>query len=230
MSPSKQTFIEFPLSARYYSRSRGIWGIKFWGGVRVWHGPRTNSNMIQWDKYTNKGTALCWGPEKASVTALQGQLQRGTLLSQPSYQLCGSKKTTWIHQRSLENGRANPSRWPGSVEGTEKSVKARVQSQGPREVGPRCPQRGARPRQDRHRERGKGHRWGLASWAEPGAVAGRPTSSNSAGSQIPGLRICGAPYRQWLSFQARKWQSHVRFPKRLQKGKKTHRSNREGKK
>lgn len=106
------------------------------------------------------------------------------------------------------------------MEGTEKSVKARVHSEEPREVGPRRPRRGARPRQDRHRERGKRHSWGLASWAEPGAVAGRPMSSNSAGSQIPGLRICGVPYRQWLSFQARKWQSHVRFPKRLQEGKK----------
>ena len=77
---------------------------------------------------------------------------------------------------------------------------SRVQSEEPCEVGPRRPQRGARPRQDRHREGGKGHSWGLASWAEPGAVAGRPTSSNSAGSQMPGLRICGAPYRQWLSF------------------------------
>lgn len=63
------------------------------------------------------------------------------------------------------------------MEGTEKSVKARVHSEEPRKVGPRHPQRGARPQQDRHRERGKGHSWGLALGAEPGAVAGRPMSS-----------------------------------------------------
>lgn len=41
MYSSKQTFIEFPRSTRYYSRCTGkqadkgfIWGNKFWGGVR----------------------------------------------------------------------------------------------------------------------------------------------------------------------------------------------------
>ena len=52
-------------------------------------------------------------------------------------------------------------------------VKACVHSEETLQVGLRCPQRGARPRQDRHRLRGKGHGWGLASWAEPGAVAGK---------------------------------------------------------
>ena len=52
-------------------------------------------------------------------------------------------------------------------------VKARVHSEEPLEVGLRRPQCGAPPRQDRHRLRGKGHGWGLASWAEPGAAAGK---------------------------------------------------------
>ena len=57
MCSSKQTFIQFPVSARYYSRCRESRPIRdlleesgFGVEFRVWHGPRANSNVIQRDE------------------------------------------------------------------------------------------------------------------------------------------------------------------------------------
>ena len=149
----------------------------------------------------NKGTALCWSPEKARVTALQGRLQRGTLPPQPSYQLCGSNKTTWIHQCSLENGKANPSRWPGSMEDTENACESpctqRRATWGGAEVSPVWSAASARQTQAKRQRTRLGS--GLVGWARGSGwkegLEGR-WAPNSEGSQIPGLRICGAPYRQ----------------------------------
>ena len=79
MCSSKQTFIQFPVSARYYSRCRESRPIRdlleesgFGVEFRVWHGPRANSNVIQRDKilikYVNKEKPLCWDLEKARAT------------------------------------------------------------------------------------------------------------------------------------------------------------------